>query len=50
MEVSFDCGCGNRISGVVSGGIAKSTSLGCGECEAKWAVTITNLRDGESAT
>jgi hypothetical protein len=50
MEISIECGCGNLASGVADGDLAMATSLECVECEAMWAVTITNIRDGESTT
>ncbi len=49
MQVNLECGCGNRVSGVADGDIAKATSLKCAECEAMWALTITNIRGGDAA-
>lgn len=47
MEVYLECGCGNRISGVADGAPASDTSVEC-DCGAMWAVTVTNIRDGET--
>ncbi|MCY4730672.1 hypothetical protein KY092_08890 [Natronomonas gomsonensis] len=49
MEVTIECGCGNRASEYADGNVSRATSVECGGCDAVWAVTITPIRDGDSA-
>jgi len=48
MEIAFECDCGQDISEFTRGGTTKNATLECPACGAVWAVTLTNIRGGDS--
>lgn len=48
MEIDFDCSCGERIEEFTrgDGGDVPGVRVACGDCDARYIVTITQITQG----